>query len=105
MRVSRHRCQVCGGGRRSSGYGYRLAVVRWVCATAIALILTSFTFLLLTGHYINDGPVLVRVSRSHGIHEGDVFVVAGWVVAMLSLVVLTVLAGRRQSAVESEVSP
>jgi hypothetical protein len=89
------------GPVRPSGSGYRRAVVRWVCTSVTAFVLTGFTFLLLTGHYIEDGPVLVRLSPDHGIHQGDVFVVAGWVLAMLSLVVLTTLAGRREPAVES----
>jgi hypothetical protein len=70
-------------------------VVRWLCATVTGIVLTVFTFLLLTGRYINDGAVLVRVSRGHGIHEGDVFVVGAWAVAMLGLLVLTVRPNRR----------
>jgi hypothetical protein len=72
-------------------------VTQWLCATVTAIVVTVFTFLLLTGHYINDGPVLVRVSGDHGIHEGDMFVVAGWVVAMVSLLVLTLRSNRRRS--------
>ncbi len=64
-------------------------MVRWLCALVTAAVLTGFTFLLLTGQYVNDGPVVARVTSDHGIHAGDVFVVAAWAVAMLGLLVLT----------------
>jgi hypothetical protein len=64
-------------------------MLRWLCALMVAGILSGFTFLLLTGRYINDGPVLVRLTASHGLHAGDLFVIAGWVVGMAALGVLT----------------
>lgn len=64
-------------------------MLRWLYTGIVATILSGFTFLLLTGHYINDGPVLVRVAPSHGLHAGDVFVMAGWAVAMAALGLLT----------------
>ena len=57
-------------------------------AVVVGGILSGFTFMLLTGAYINDGPVVVSVSQSHGLHAGDLFVIAGWLVAMTSLVLL-----------------
>ena len=59
-----------------------------LCALVVGAIVSGFTFLLLTGDYVNDGPVLVAVTRSHGLHAGDVFVMAGWVVAMAAIAVL-----------------
>ena len=53
--------------------------------------LCGFAFLLLTGRYLNDGPVVVTLSGHHGLHAGDLFVIAGWVVSMLALVALTVM--------------
>jgi hypothetical protein len=60
-------------------------------------VLSGFAFLLLTGQYENEGPVLVRITREHGLHEGDLFVIAGWALAMLALVLLaaTQQAGER----------
>jgi len=58
---------------------------RWLCAGAVGAVLSGFAFLLLTGRYSNDGSVVVTVSRDHGLHEGDLFVIAGWLVAMLLL--------------------
>jgi hypothetical protein len=63
-------------------------VLRLFCALPVAGVLTGFAFLLLTGEYINDGPIVLDVSYNHGIHKGDLFVMAGWAVAMLSLLVL-----------------
>jgi hypothetical protein len=55
---------------------------------------SGFAFLLLTGRYINDGPVLVTLSSQHGLHEGDLFVIAGWAVSMVALFVLAAMPGK-----------
>jgi hypothetical protein len=55
---------------------------------------SGFAFLLLTGRYINDGPVLVTLSSQHGLHEGDLFVIAGWAVSMVCLFALAVMPGK-----------
>ena len=64
-------------------------MLRLLCSAVVGAVLTGFAFLLVTGEYINDGPVLLSLSGSHGLHAGDMFVVAGWGVAMAALVVLT----------------
>lgn len=69
-------------------------MLRWLSALLVATVLSGFAFLLLTGRYINDGPVLVSVSRNRGVHVGDVFVVGGWAVAMVAVLVLVFLPRR-----------
>jgi hypothetical protein len=64
------------------------------------MVLTAFAFLLLTGRYLNDGAVVVQVTETQGLHQGDLFVIAGWAVAMLCLLVLTVLPVRPAAPVE-----
>jgi hypothetical protein len=68
---------------------YRGPVLLWLCALMLGGILSGFTVLLLTGSYINDGPVVIALTASHGLHAGDLFVLAGWVVGMSALVLLT----------------
>lgn len=63
-------------------------MLRWFCAAVPAAVVSGFAFLLVTGRYISDGPVLAKLGGGHGVHLGDVFVLAGWVVAMVMLVVL-----------------
>jgi len=70
-------------------------VIRALSALVVAGVLSGFAFLLLTGRYLNDGPVLVTLSANHGLHAGDLFVIAGWAVAMVAVLVLTVRPGRR----------
>ena len=70
-------------------------MVRWLCAAGAGAVVSGFAFLLVTGNYINDGPVLVRLSWSHGLHLGDLFIAAGWLVAMAMLLVLAWPPGRR----------
>ncbi len=69
-------------------------MLRWLFAIIIAGIVSAFAVLLLTGQYVNDGPILVTLAEDRGIHEGDVFVVIGWAAALLSEVGL-LLVGRR----------
>jgi hypothetical protein len=68
--------------------------MRWLYALVVGAVVTGFAFLLVTGRYINDGPVVVTVARGHGLHIGDLFVLAGWAVAMVSLGVLAAGPGR-----------
>ncbi len=69
-------------------------MLRWLFAIVIAGIVSAFAFLLLTGEYVNDGAVLVRLSEDRGIHEGDLFVTTGWAVALLSEVALLFMGTR-----------
>jgi hypothetical protein len=70
-------------------------VVRWLSALAVGAVVSGFAFLLVTGRYLNDGAVLARVTENHGVHQGDLFVIAGWLVAMVCLVHLAATGGRR----------
>jgi hypothetical protein len=56
--------------------------------------LTAFAVLLVTGRYVNEGPVLLVVADEHGLHKGDVFVLTGWAAGMLSLLGLLLLRSR-----------
>jgi hypothetical protein len=69
-------------------------VLRWLCALVAGGILSGFTVLLLTGRYMNDGPVVIALTGSRGLHAGDLFVMAGWVVGMAALILLTRNRGR-----------
>jgi hypothetical protein len=69
-------------------------VLRWLCALMVGGTRSAFTFLLVTGDYITDGPVLIAVTKSHGLHAGDLFVMAGWAVAMTALFLLARHPGR-----------
>ena len=62
--------------------------MRWMYALVVGGIVSGFTVLLVTGRYINDGPVVITLTKTHGLHAGDLFVLAGWVVAMAALVLL-----------------
>jgi hypothetical protein len=70
-------------------------VLRRLSALVIAAVLSAFAVLLLTGRYLADGPVLVRLGADHGVHTGDVFVVLGWAAALLAEVGLLRATGRR----------
>ncbi|MGY1594289.1 hypothetical protein ACI79D_20120 [Geodermatophilus sp. SYSU D00708] len=71
-------------------------MLRWLFGLVVAGVLTAFAVLLLTGQYLNDGPVVLRLAEDHGIHRGDVFVVCGWAAALLSEAGLLLTAGRRE---------
>ncbi len=69
-------------------------VLRRLAALVAVVVLTAFAFLLVTGEYSADGPVLFTLAGSHGLHRGDVVVLTGWAAGVLSVAWL-VLSGRR----------
>jgi hypothetical protein len=77
---------------------HRSRLFHWSCVLLTAAVLTGFAFLLLTGRYSNDGPVVVQVSSEHGLHAGDLFVMAGWALGMLALAFVALAPDRRPSA-------
>ncbi len=58
---------------------------RWLGALVAAATLTWFAILLVTGQYLNEGPVLLRVTDGHGLHRGDVGIMAFWAAGMIGL--------------------
>lgn len=66
-------------------------MLRWVSGTVAAIVLSGFTLLLLTGKYREEGPTIASVSATHGLHQGDLYVIAGWLVAMLAVAYLVLL--------------
>ncbi|MPQ98572.1 hypothetical protein GB931_11710 [Modestobacter sp. I12A-02628] len=60
-------------------------MLRWASAVVLAAVVSGFAVLLVTGEYLEDGPVVTRLSWNHGVHLGDLFVLAGWAVAMLAV--------------------
>ncbi len=82
--------------RFGKNHRYRRVVLRWLFATVIAAILSTFAVLLLTGEYLNDGPVLVSLGEDRGIHTGDIFIATGWAAALLSEVGLLLTARPRR---------
>jgi hypothetical protein len=65
-------------------------MLRWLGALLAALVLSGFAFLLLTGDYIREGPVVMTLTGSHGIHRGDVGIVSFWTLGMIGLAVTAV---------------
>jgi hypothetical protein len=63
--------------------------MRWLYAIVVEAVLSGFAVLLLTGRYINEGPVVLSLSLRHGLHSGDLLVLGGWVVATSALVALS----------------
>jgi hypothetical protein len=70
--------------------------MRWLCVLIVGGVLSGFAFLLLTGQYVKEGRVVATVTPGHGLHAGDLFVIAGWVVAMTALLVLARTPGRKR---------
>ncbi|SEL64977.1 hypothetical protein SAMN04515665_11650 [Blastococcus sp. DSM 46786] len=77
---------------------YRGRMLRWSCALAAGAVVSGFAALLITGEYRNEGPVLLTLVGNHGVHAGDLFVLAGWAVAVLALVLLAAAPGRLAGA-------
>ena len=60
---------------------------RWIGALLTATVMSGFAFLLLTGDYIREGPVVATLTETHGIHRGDVGIVCLWTLGMIGLLI------------------
>lgn len=69
----------------------RAAAVRLVplwTATAVAVtVLTAFFVLIVSGRVVTEGPVVAVLTRTHGIHLGDLLALGLWCTAAGALVV------------------
>lgn len=63
-------------------------MLRWLVGLVAAAVLSVFAALLLNGQYRAEGPVLVTLWGSHGIHRGDILVAGGWLIGMIAIAVL-----------------
>lgn len=63
-------------------------MLRWLSALVIAGLLTGFTALLVVGDFPGAGRVIRIIGPGHGLHIGDVIVMAGWAVGMIALLLL-----------------
>jgi hypothetical protein len=92
--LSSSRAGQSGTAPRNRKRRYCRPVLRWLCALLVATVVSGFAFLLLTGRYISEGPVLVRVSRTHGVHAGDVLVIGAWGIAIVAVFLLAFMSRR-----------
>ena len=70
-------------------------MLRWLVGLVAAAVLSVFAALLLNGQYRVDGPVVMTLWGSHGIHRGDILVAGGWVIGMIAVAVLLLDGPRR----------
>jgi hypothetical protein len=57
---------------------------RWLLGLVVLLVMSSFALLLLHGRYVAEGPVVLSLSAEHGVHEGDIVVVVGWLIGVVA---------------------
>lgn len=69
-------------------------MIRWLCALVTGAVLSVFALLLITAEYETEGPVVVEVTRTHGVHAGDLLVIGPWVSAVAALLLLTIRSRR-----------
>ncbi|MGY5882450.1 hypothetical protein [Modestobacter lacusdianchii] len=72
------------------------SALRWLGASVAVAVLTAFAYLLVTGRYADEGPVLLVLRPGRGVHRGDLFVVAGWVLGVSAVLTAAASAGRRE---------
>ena len=95
LRLPRRRSAGWGGSRWGGAIVRR--VTRWFCTSVVGAVLSGFALLLGTGRF-RRGPILLELSDSHGLHLGDLFVIACWLLAMLALAWLAVRSRRPAQA-------
>lgn len=50
-----------------------------------AVVLSVFAYLLISGTYFFEGPILLLLTTTHGVHLGDLGILLAWAVAMVAL--------------------
>jgi hypothetical protein len=63
-------------------------VLRRLVGLIAAAVLSAFAALLLNGRYRAEGPVVLSLTATHGIHRGDILIAGGWLIGMIALAVL-----------------
>ena len=63
-------------------------VLRRLVGLIAAAVLSVFAALLLNGRYRAEGPVILTLSHTHGIHRGDLLIAGGWLIGIIAVVVL-----------------
>lgn len=63
-------------------------MLRRLVALIAAAVLSVFAVLLLNGSYRLDGPVVLTLWGTHGIHRGDVLIAGGWLIGLIAVAVL-----------------
>ena len=63
-------------------------MLRWIAAGVVVAVLSVFAGFMVVGTYNWEGPVLLTLSPTHGIHTNDVLVVLGWLAAVAATAVL-----------------
>jgi hypothetical protein len=63
-------------------------VLRWFVGLVAAAVLSAFAALLLNGQYRVEGPTLMTLWGSHGIHRGDILIAGGWLIGMIAIAML-----------------
>lgn len=71
----------------------------WSATTLGVLVLSAFFALTVSGRVVTEGPVVLVLTRTHGIHLGDLLALAAWCLAVGALVgaaLVTTVALRRR---------
>ena len=53
---------------------------RELIAVGLGGFLTAVALVLVLGRYVFEGPTVLALSPSHGLHQGDLFVLGGWAI-------------------------
>jgi hypothetical protein len=57
-------------------------VARWLGAALVTGVLTVLALLGVAGQYPGEGPEVLQLSSTHGVHLGDLAVAAAWLLGV-----------------------
>jgi hypothetical protein len=61
---------------------------RWLLGLVVLGVMSCFALLLIHGRYVAEGPVLLSLATGHGVHEGDILILLGWLIAVVAQLAL-----------------
>lgn len=64
----------------------------WTATATAVVVLSAFYVLIVSGRVVTEGPVVLVLTRTHGVHLGDLFALGAWGLAV-GVLLASALAG------------
>lgn len=64
----------------------------WTATATAVVVLSAFFVLIVSGRVVTEGPVVLVLTRTHGVHLGDLFALGAWGLAV-GVLLASALAG------------
>ncbi|MGQ7297578.1 hypothetical protein [Quadrisphaera sp. KR29] len=82
------------GAARPAGPATAPRALVWTATALAVVVLSAFLVLVVSGRVVTEGPVVLVLTATHGVHAGDLAALAAWGLAVSALLA-SALTGQR----------